>query len=139
MKIYHYHPDTGQYLGSGMADKDPLVEGNWLIPAHATDIAPSHAPDVGEILVYNLDAAAWEVITAPPPAIEGLPPEQQKDPKILRAAAYADPFTGSDRFFLEAMRKRAAGDEQGALEAEKAGLTRVAEIQSTYPIEIDKE
>jgi hypothetical protein len=59
---------------------------------------------------------AWEIISAPPPAIEELPPEQQKDPNILRASAYADPFTGSDRFFLEALRKRAAGDEQGAID-----------------------
>lgn len=134
MKIYHYHPDNGRYLGSGMADQDPLVEGNWLIPAHATDIQPPKS-EPGKITVFNPDAQQWELIREPPAAVEDLPPEQQKDPLVLRAAAYADLFTGSDRYFIKAMRKRAAGDETGAVEAEQLGLARVAEIQLAYPIE----
>ena len=133
MKIYHYHPDTAEYIGFGMADKDPLVDDNWLIPAHATTIAPPKT-DIGEVAVFDIGLGGWTVVIAPPAAIEDLPPDQQKDPRVLRAAAYADLINGSDRLFMEALRKRAAGDEQGAIEAEQSGLNRVAEIQLTYPI-----
>lgn len=34
-KIYHAHPVTGEYLGQGFADPDPLDPDNWLVPAHA--------------------------------------------------------------------------------------------------------
>jgi hypothetical protein len=45
MKIYHIHPDTGEYVGSADATLDPLelqinkVE-RWLLPAHATHDEP---------------------------------------------------------------------------------------------------
>ncbi len=51
-----------------------------------------------------------------------------------RARAYADPVTGSDRFFVEAQRKRAAGDEQGAIEAEQKGLARVEKIKTDWAV-----
>ncbi|MFP2768337.1 DUF4376 domain-containing protein [Oceanisphaera sp. KMM 10153] len=49
MDIYHYHPTTGEYLGSGKADLDPLQHDNWLVPAFATNSTPpavtdNHAP-----------------------------------------------------------------------------------------------
>lgn len=52
----------------------------------------------------------------------------------LRAAAYADPQNGSDRHFLEAARKTAEGDTVGADAATQAGLARVAEIKSEWPL-----
>jgi hypothetical protein len=45
MKIYHYHPITKEYLGEGLADKDPLEKDSWLIPAHATNTQPPKTPE----------------------------------------------------------------------------------------------
>ena len=59
MKIYHYHPTTGEYIGEGMADKDPLEENNWLIPAHATHIAP---PPQAEGKSITFDGAEWQYV-----------------------------------------------------------------------------
>jgi hypothetical protein len=40
MKIYHYHPETKEYICDGLADPNPLKPGEWLIPAFATTIQP---------------------------------------------------------------------------------------------------
>lgn len=56
MDIYHYHPATGEHIGTGTAMADPLEDGRWLIPAHATDTEP---PKVGENEVAVFDGEAW--------------------------------------------------------------------------------
>lgn len=40
MKIYHYAPTNGAYLGEGEADESPLEPGVFLVPAFATDSPP---------------------------------------------------------------------------------------------------
>ncbi|MCW3482123.1 hypothetical protein OL229_21615 [Neisseriaceae bacterium JH1-16] len=45
LPIYHYHPTTGEYLGSSLADPDPLQPDAFLIPHGATPDAP---PTAGE-------------------------------------------------------------------------------------------
>ena len=51
-----------------------------------------------------------------------------------RLLAYADPVTGSDRHFAEAIRLQAMGADQSEIEAAKAaGAARYAEIQAEYP------
>lgn len=56
LKIYHYDPKTGELLGQGFADADPLDKGNWLIPAHATSIEP---PKPAKGKVTRFDGDKW--------------------------------------------------------------------------------
>jgi hypothetical protein len=56
MQLYHYHPETREYLGESEARPDPLVPGGWLIPAHATTQAPPAAP---QGLAAAWSGAAW--------------------------------------------------------------------------------
>lgn len=53
--------------------------------------------------------------------------------KEWRLKAYANPQTGSDRHFAEAVRLDAMGDTEGAEVARAAGLARYEEIRSQYP------
>lgn len=36
MNVYHYHPQTGEFKGIGLADPNPLMPDHWLIPAFST-------------------------------------------------------------------------------------------------------
>lgn len=55
--IYHAHAITGEYLGPGEADPDPMDDENWLIPAHAYLDAPPNARK-GETVIRTDDG--WE-------------------------------------------------------------------------------
>ena len=51
-----------------------------------------------------------------------------------RLRAYADPITGSDRYFAEVARLQAMGAAQEEIDAANAaGVKRYAEIQGEYP------
>lgn len=52
--------------------------------------------------------------------------------EVARLRAYADPVTGSDRYFAEAASMDAAG-EAGADDRRALGLVRRAEIQADHP------
>jgi hypothetical protein len=56
MDIYHYHPETFEFVGAGKADADPLQAGNWLIPASATTVQPI-APQTGFAVCF--DKGVW--------------------------------------------------------------------------------
>ena len=56
MKIFNYHPVTKEYLGEDIADTDPEVEGNWLIPAHATTVNP---PEIKPGYTSVFDSEQW--------------------------------------------------------------------------------
>lgn len=59
MQIWNYHPVTSELLGSGSADPNPVEEGEWIIPAHATTIEPD-AQQPGRAHVFT--GGAWESV-----------------------------------------------------------------------------
>lgn len=70
-----------------------------------------------------------EKFIAPPPP----PPLSRELIEALRLRAYADPITGSDRYFAEAQRETMRGNVAAADEANANGLARFSDIQNTYP------
>lgn len=75
MQLYHYHPETGVYVGESVADENPKRPGDYLLPAFSTTIAPP-AVNSGERAHWN---GAWLVEPIPeeepetPPVIDGNP------------------------------------------------------------------
>lgn len=59
MRIYNYHPQNGEYLGTTEAKESPREEGVYLIPAHATTIEPP-ATQEHECAVFN--GSEWELV-----------------------------------------------------------------------------
>ena len=53
--------------------------------------------------------------------------------EAARLRAYADPLTGSDRYFAEANREALMGNQGAADAAKAAGVARFAEIQAAHP------
>ncbi|MGO4304182.1 phage tail assembly chaperone [Cupriavidus sp. RAF12] len=45
MEIFNYHPLTGEFLGAGVADDNPLDPANPIVPGYATSIAPPQATE----------------------------------------------------------------------------------------------
>lgn len=60
MQFHHYHPETGEWLGSALADESPLEPGVWLIPDHATQAEPP-APQNGKVSIWN--GTDWLMVT----------------------------------------------------------------------------
>lgn len=59
--IYHAHPGTGEYLGTGVADPDPLDPSNWLVPGFAYRDAPPKVP-ANHVARRTGDKTAWELV-----------------------------------------------------------------------------
>lgn len=61
-------------------------------------------------------------------------PPTPRQVEAQRLRAYADPVTGSDRWFAEATRLSIMGAAEGEIEtARVSGISRYAEIQLEYP------
>lgn len=58
MKIYNYDSNTKEYIGESEARPDPLEEGKYLIPAHATTIEPIQKQE-NKAVIFN--GESWEL------------------------------------------------------------------------------
>lgn len=59
MDIYNYHPDTGEHLSQSAARENPLDEGEYLIPANATTMAP---PIPGDNQAAIFVGGTWSLV-----------------------------------------------------------------------------
>lgn len=76
------------------------------------------------------DLLDGEVFSATQPVFD-YSDEADAERLSAKLRAYADPITGSDRFFSEAMRMDAMG-ESGADEVRAAGVSRYLEIKDSF-------
>ena len=90
MKTYNYIADTGIFYSEGVADESPLEPGVFLIPAHATTVAP---PEVTEPEVAVFKDGEWSVEVLPPPPEPE--PEPQPEPEPLVELTPAEKLAAS--------------------------------------------
>lgn len=74
---------------------------------------------------------AWDGKAFSAPAPQPVPTRTQIE--AARLQAYADPLTGSDRYFAEAQRESLLGNTDAANAARALGMARFAEIQAEHP------
>lgn len=104
-----------------------ILAGGVVVGVATGDASGLLLPDeVG--LGWRADGDKW----LPP-----LPPEAIKltrdQVEASRLRAYADPITGSDRYFAEAQRESLLGNAEAADAAKALGMARFAAIQAEYP------
>ncbi|MGX0889046.1 hypothetical protein AB7M22_001054 [Pseudomonas sp. ADAK2 TE3594] len=110
--------------------KERLIRGIHAIPMEAVEIDDElwfRLIQETEC-VWVLDAEG-KITKGPMPAP---PPLTAEENERLRLAAYANPLTGSDRYFSEALRMQVMGEE-GWEEVRAAGVTRYKAIQAQFP------
>jgi len=108
---------------------------------------PANYPDFPSDAVELSTAQYDELVRFRPadkrvvPGPDGLPmlvdipvPSQREQIETKRLQAYADPITGSDRFFSEATRLQMMGAAEDEIQAARQiGLDRYADIQASLP------
>lgn len=82
MKVYHYS-STGVFIGEELADESPLEPGVYLIPAHATTIAPpADNPAYDRVFTGN----SWAyVLKGVPTTSDPVPVTETQFPPLARA------------------------------------------------------
>lgn len=104
MNIFHYHPESGLFLGCSTADESPLEPGVWLVPAYATTEQPPEP--IENYYVKWCDGWMMEQIPEPiaAPEPEPIPQSPPLDARYLRQQAY---MREADPLFFKAQRGEA--------------------------------
>ncbi|WLH08328.1 hypothetical protein [Pseudomonas lurida] len=118
----------GVFDGDGLFQR-LLISGVHSIPPSAVKLSDAVANGIlqGPDLVWRIDGKG--VVSSAEPE---LLPVTREQVEALRLRAYADPLTGSDRYFAEAQRMQVMG-EDGWEGVRAAGVARFEAIQSLYP------
>lgn len=108
-----------------------LVKGIHTIPKGAVQVDEK----LFQRLVQETDCL-WslidgKIVKQPLPEVE-IPPPTREEVEALRLRAYADPLTGSDRYFAEAQRMQVM-NEPGWEIIRAAGVKRFEDIQEQFP------
>lgn len=109
----------GIHAGQMPADAVPITEALYLA------VIANPAP--GKIRSH--DSAGLPILIDPPPPA----PPTREQIEAARLRAYAEPLSGSDRYFAEAQRESLQGNAEAAEAAKALGMARFAEIQAEYP------
>ena len=118
----------GVFDGGGLFQR-LLILGVHAIPEDAVKLSDAVANDIlqGPDLIWSIDLKGIVSGRKPEPL-----PVTREEVEALRLRAYADPLTGSDRYFAEAQRMQVMS-EDGWEVVRAAGVARFEAIQSLYP------
>lgn len=110
----------------------PGVHGD-NIPEDAVEVSSARYAEVMEQHALGL-----RIVAGPdggPVAVDQPSPEPLDRAAIeaARLVAYADPLTGSDRYFAEAQRESLLGNAEAADAAKALGMARFVAIQAEFP------
>lgn len=122
--------DKYAVFGADNVLKERLINGVHAIPAGAIMVDDELWLRLTQETdcVWRIDAKG-QITSGPMPAP---PPLTVEENERLRLSAYANPLTGSDRYFSEALRMQVMGEE-GWEDVRSAGVIRYKEIQALYP------
>lgn len=119
---YFFSPSTGLFYN------DALHAG---FPPDAVSVSDADYSDLvagttaGRVVA---GPGGYPLLQVQPPALPA-----REDVEVQRLRAYADPLTGSDRYFAEAQRESLLGNAEAAEAAKALGMARFAEIQAEFP------
>lgn len=88
MQIYHYNSTTFDFIAAGTADTSPLEEDVYLIPAHATEVAPPEFNSTSHTCRF-IDGV-WVVAEIPQPEPEPQTPPTLDDVKAIKLTKLAE-------------------------------------------------
>lgn len=111
-------------------DGNFIPVGDCFTPEFVKDLVDVTGNRPAEGFIYN------QGVFSPPSASSLISPTNKEDTEIKRLSAYANPVTGSDRYFAEAMSLQAEGFAASSTEVKETkakGVARKSEIKSLYP------
>ncbi len=118
MRIFHID-DSGNFIGEGLADVDPLDSGRWLVPAGAVLDEPPAVPSGMRAVRVG---SVWEVVNIPV-----IPAPLAQSPAQRRAGEIRARLAAIDMDSIRALRAKSAGKGKSADDTKLAALDAEAD------------